>query len=141
MRMPVLIFILVVCLALGSFAYANDALASYEHNRYLVEAERSNQIQIHETAMTQREALNAAVVSEAVEHIMAQSVSADSIAVDVQDGEDEQSAILRRASELGGQAAQSSDGSQKFIVISGTAYPVIIQAATVSGLQYPLPTN
>ena len=140
--MPVLIFILVVCLALGSFAWANDALASYEHNRYLVEAERSNQIRIHETALTQREAINAAVVSDAIEHIMAQRVSADSIVVDVQDGEDEQSAILRRASELGGQVAQSGDGTQRFIVTDGIAYPVIIhQAATASGLQYPLPTN
>lgn len=139
--MQVLIYLLVVCLALGSFAYANDALASYEHNRYLVEAEYTNQITIHETALTQREALSAAVVGKAVERITARRVSTESIVVEVQNGEDERSAILHRASEMGGQAAQSIDGTQKFIVMDGVAYPVIVQATTVSGLQYPLPTN
>ena len=67
--MQILIGILVVCLTLCSFAWANDALATYEHNRYLVEMERSNQIQIHETSLTQREEVNAVFVSDAVSSI------------------------------------------------------------------------
>lgn len=70
--MQVLIFLLVVCLALGCFAWANDSLAAYEHNRWLVESERTNQVQVHEHGLTQREALNDAMVSNALHRPMPQ---------------------------------------------------------------------
>lgn len=68
-----LIFVLVVCLALGCFAWAGDAWATYEHNLYLIEAERTNQVQVHEHGLTHREALMNATVRGAMPKLPTQA--------------------------------------------------------------------
>lgn len=64
------IFLLLVALAFGLAQCSFDALANYEHERLLREFERTNQIQIHESSLTNRAAIDAAVVGKTVGGLM-----------------------------------------------------------------------
>ena len=56
-------FIALVAVAFGMAQCSFDAMADYEHGRYLVEAERTNQMQVHENGLTERQVLSSALTS------------------------------------------------------------------------------